>query len=125
MFARALFAFLALPGMVAFVIPVWIATEGSVVRTFHLTGALPIALGTVLLLWCVLDFYVAGKGTLAPWSPPRHLVVRGLYRWSRNPMYLAVTLILIGWTAGYRLRSLLTYTVAVIVVFYLRVVVFE
>ncbi len=56
-----------------------------------------LGLGTVLLLWCVRDFYVAGRGTLAPWDPPRHLVTVGLYRVSRNPMYLAVLLVLTGW----------------------------
>ena len=44
--------------------------------------------GIGLLLWCVREFYVRGKGTLAPWDPPRHLVASGLYRISRNPMYL-------------------------------------
>ena len=73
-------------------------------------------MGTFLLIWCVRDFYVSGKGTLAPWSPPRHLVVVGLYRWSRNPMYISVSLILLGWAAAYRSTTLLTYTGIVILV---------
>ena len=43
------------------------------------------------------DFYVAGKGTLAPWDPPKKLVTVGLYRLVRNPMYVGVILILLGW----------------------------
>jgi protein-S-isoprenylcysteine O-methyltransferase Ste14 len=81
--------------------------------------AFPILLaGVGLLLWCVRDFYVAGRGTLAPWAPPVHLVTTGLYRTSRNPMYLAVLLILVA------LRSfgLAVYTTAVAVAFHLRVV---
>ena len=82
-------------------------------------------LGTVLLLWCVRDFYVAGKGTLAPWSPPRNLVVVGLYRWSRNPMYIAVLLILIGWALAFESRGLWTYVAGIAVAFHLRVVLYE
>jgi protein-S-isoprenylcysteine O-methyltransferase Ste14 len=40
---------------------------------------------------------VAGRGTLAPWEPPRALVVSGPYRHSRNPMYVAVLVILSRW----------------------------
>ena len=68
------------------------------------------------------SFYTEGRGTLAPWSPPRHLVVTGLYRYSRNPMYVSVVLILWGWTAGFQSRALALYALAVMVAFHLRVV---
>jgi protein-S-isoprenylcysteine O-methyltransferase Ste14 len=68
---------------------------------------------------------VAGRGTLAPWSPPRHLVTSGLYQYSRNPMYVAVTLVLAGWTVGYESRALATYLAVVVVAFHLRVVFYE
>jgi protein-S-isoprenylcysteine O-methyltransferase Ste14 len=51
----------------------------------------------VVLLWCVRDFYVSGRGTLAPWDPPKHLVVVGLYRFTRNPMYIGVLMVVGGW----------------------------
>jgi protein-S-isoprenylcysteine O-methyltransferase Ste14 len=119
---RALFAFLALPGIVAIAIPAWLAA--NVLRrggTLHAAGLLPLGVGLCLLLWCVRDFYVAGKGTLAPWSPPRHLVTVGLYRYSRNPMYLAVALMLAGWSLCFWSRALAMYMVLVIVAFHLRV----
>jgi protein-S-isoprenylcysteine O-methyltransferase Ste14 len=78
-----------------------------------------------MLLWCVRDFFVAGKGTLAPWSPPQRLVVVGLYRYSRNPMYVAVTLILLGWALVFGLWALLWYTLFVVIAFHLRVVLGE
>ncbi len=48
--------------------------ELSAAGDFNVGGIAPLLAGFTLLLWCVYDFYVAGKGTLAPWSPPRHLV---------------------------------------------------
>jgi len=123
MFWRALTAFLALPGVVAILVPALIA--GSAQRAgarFHAPGLIPLLVGLALLLWCVRDFYVAGRGTLAPWSPPRNLVVTGLYRYSRNPMYLAVTLMLVGWALCFLSRTLVIYTGFVMLAFHLRVV---
>lgn len=122
MFAKALLAFLALPGMVAFVVPIaWLAISGHT-RLVHPLGLVPLAAGLAGLLWSVRDFYVAGKGTLAPWAPPQRLVVVGLYRFSRNPMYVAVTLMLLGWAACFAHTGLLVYAGCVLLAFHLRVV---
>jgi protein-S-isoprenylcysteine O-methyltransferase Ste14 len=61
----------------------------------HVLGLMLIALGAVLLAACIWAFARSG-GTLAPVDPPRELVVRGLYRYVRNPMYLSVTTIVFG-----------------------------
>jgi protein-S-isoprenylcysteine O-methyltransferase Ste14 len=112
---------LALPGVVAYLVPfVWARTNGLVPHwPFALTL---VAIGSVILLWCVRDFYLSGKGTLAPWSPPRELVTVGLYRFGRNPMYVGVALILLGWSLAFRSPGLGIYTAAVVVAFHLRVV---
>src|SRR6186997_3144352 len=95
LFWRAVVAFLALPVMVAFVAP-WLLRPSH--APVERAGIPLLLVGVILLFWCVRDFYVAGRGTLAPWSPPKRLVIVGLYRYSRNPMYIAVTLILLGWS---------------------------
>jgi protein-S-isoprenylcysteine O-methyltransferase Ste14 len=125
MFARALLAFLALPGVVAFAVPVAWLVASTHTRLVQPLGLLPLVVGSFALLWCVRDFYVSGQGTLAPWSPPVHLVVVGLYRYTRNPMYVAVTLILVGWALSFGLPGLWVYAIVVAIAFHLRVVLGE
>ena len=124
MLLRALVAFVALPGVVALAIPAIIVANSSS-ASLHPTASAPVALGLCGLVWCVRDFYVIGKGTLAPWSPPRHLVTTGMYRYSRNPMYLSVPLVLLGWSGLFATLPLLVYALVVAVAFHLRVTRFE
>jgi len=121
MFLRALTAFIALPGLFAFVIPIaWLwSTDRLAIE--HPWGMIYLAVGIIGLFWCVRDFYVAGKGTLAPWAPPKNLVVVGLYRYSRNPMYVSVVLILLGWALTFGSTALLVYSLGLATAFHLRV----
>lgn len=77
------------------------------------------------ILWCVREFYRVGRGTLAPWDPPRHLVTSGPYGVSRNPMYIGVVTILAGWCALWGSRTLIIYSVLFAIGFHLRVLVYE
>lgn len=122
MFWRALFAFVAMPGVVAFAVPALWQWQANGLLPEHPSGLALLAAGTLGLLWCVRDFYVRGKGTLAPWSPTQHLVVVGLYRYSRNPMYVCVLLILLGWSAAFASLGLLAYAGCIGLAFHLRVV---
>jgi protein-S-isoprenylcysteine O-methyltransferase Ste14 len=125
MLMRALLAFLALPGVVAIAVPIlWLMTS-SHTQLIQPLGLVPLVIGFLGLIWCVRDFYVAGKGTLAPWAPPVRVVVVGLYRYTRNPMYVAVTLVLLGWAATFWSRGLFIYCVCVAIAFHLRVVLGE
>jgi protein-S-isoprenylcysteine O-methyltransferase Ste14 len=125
MLCRAILAFVALPGTVAFAIPLMLASWMQSLPLRNPLGLIILLCGLFLLLWCVREFYVAGRGTLAPWTPPKYLVVSGPYRYCRNPMYVGVELILIGWAALYWSALLLLYAAGVAVAFHLRVVLAE
>jgi protein-S-isoprenylcysteine O-methyltransferase Ste14 len=89
-----------LPGVVAGYVP-WEFfgvrdTVLDVSSPLQLPGLLCIIAGAALLVACIVEFARSGRGTLSPVDPPKHLVVRGLYRYVRNPMYLSVTAILLG-----------------------------
>lgn len=125
LFLRAAFAVIVLPGVMGFLLPL-VAIEPVWKRDMAFAPGLAIVgLGTALLLQCVREFYVAGKGTLAPWSPPKHLVVTGPFRWSRNPIYVAMLVILIGWTVTYWSRALGIYTIVMFVLFHIRTILGE
>jgi protein-S-isoprenylcysteine O-methyltransferase Ste14 len=125
MFLRALIAFLALPGVMAFVIPAALLWSAGQTRIVYPLGLMLMAVGLAGLLWCVRDFYVQGQGTLAPWSPPQKLVAVGLYRFSRNPMYVSVTLIILGWAISFASPGVCVYTLCLAVAFQLRIVLGE
>lgn len=112
---------MALPGVVAFAVPLLLLRPAMPASAFALASAPVLALGLGLLLWCVREFYVAGRGTLAPWAPPLHLVTSGPYRYSRNPMYVAVVLIVVGWAIGFRATALVLYALVLTVAFHVRV----
>jgi protein-S-isoprenylcysteine O-methyltransferase Ste14 len=75
----------------------------------HLAGVLLIASGSALLIACIVDFARKGRGTLSPVDPPKELVVQGLYRYVRNPMYLSVLTIVAGEIILTRSGALLVY----------------
>ena len=126
---RALLFLFLLPGTVAGYIPLRIVQGDS---TFRLALSAPsiaplcvIVLGIGVLLRCVWDFFAAGRGTLAPLDPPKHLVVTGLYRFTRNPMYNAVLTVLLGEAWFFRSMSLLQYAGIVFVLFNVFVLLYE
>jgi protein-S-isoprenylcysteine O-methyltransferase Ste14 len=73
----------------------------------QVAGILVGGLGAAAALWCVLTFALVGKGTPAPFDPPRRLVVQGPYRVVRNPMYLGAGLALTGAALAYQSPELL------------------
>ena len=122
MLIKTLLAFLALPGIFGIMMPVALAIADPWRTKGFFVGAVVIAIGIIALIWCVRDFYISGKGTLAPWAPPQNLVVVGLYRYTRNPMYIGVLLIVSGIALLAGSPIVLGYFVSLAVGFHLRVI---
>lgn len=89
----------------------WSGVEGPpAIGLVQMLGAAIVVLGGAIAVWCVLAFAVIGRGTPAPFDPPRHLVARGPYRFVRNPMYLGAGFALLGATIFYESLALLRFT---------------
>lgn len=88
-------------------------------------GGVAGTLGGLLALWCIFTFVFVGRGTPAPFDPPRRLVVRGPYRHVRNPMYLGAALALAGAALFYGSGALWAYTAVFLFVMHLFVVLHE
>lgn len=81
--------------------------------------------GGTLAVWCVLTFAFVGKGTPAPFDPPRRLVIAGPYRYVRNPMYIGAGLALGGAAVFYGSLTLLGYAALFLVATHVFVVLYE
>lgn len=88
-------------------------------------GLIVCGLGAVLALSCVAAFALIGKGTPAPFDPPRKLVIRGPYRWVRNPMYIGAAVALAGAALFYRSAALWAFVAGFLIVTHLFVVLYE
>ena len=83
------------------------------------------AAGAAVALWCIFTFASVGRGTPAPFDPPRRLVIRGPYRFVRNPMYIGAGLALAGAALFYGSWSLLAYLSFFFLATHLFVVAYE
>jgi protein-S-isoprenylcysteine O-methyltransferase Ste14 len=83
------------------------------------------AFGLIITLRCILQFALEGKGTLSPIDPTKRLVVRGLYRYSRNPMYVGVMMILIGEAIVTQSATLWIYLAIIFIAFQLFIMLHE
>lgn len=90
-----------------------------------LAGAALIVLGVAGLLWCGWHFATTGRGTPAPFDPPKALVAKGPYRWVRNPMYVSVATILIGESLFFQTTVLLGYLAVAWLFIHLFVLLYE
>jgi protein-S-isoprenylcysteine O-methyltransferase Ste14 len=114
------------PGTVAFYLPLVLAgsrPHGGALAL--LVGGALLTAGAAIYAWCVWDFATFGRGTPAPIDAPSKLVVRGLYRFTRNPMYVGVLTVILGWAVFFRAPVLLLYAAAVGTAFQLFIVLYE
>ena len=117
---------IVVPGTVACLVPLLIARDEQSATD----GALAIALlllgiGSSIYAWCVWDFASFGRGTPAPIDAPKHLVIRGLYRFTRNPMYLGVLTVILGWAVFFGAASLALYAILVFSCFHAFICFYE
>jgi protein-S-isoprenylcysteine O-methyltransferase Ste14 len=125
----AIFLVLA-PGFVAGMVPWWIShwrVEAAFLGfpVFRFVGGALLGLGAVGLLDSFGRFAIQGIGTPAPVFPTRHLVVTGLYRYVRNPMYVAVVSAILGQGLILGNGGLLQYGGLVWLLFHLFVLIYE
>ena len=100
-------------------------TRPARIEVTQIAGVLLAVTGAALAVVCILTFVVVGKGTPAPFDPPRQLVVRGPYRLVRNPMYLGAALALSGAALFYQSIPLLAYAGVFLFITHLFVVLYE
>ncbi len=91
----------------------------------HISSVFVIVTGTSIYFYCLWDFAVTGRGTPAPIDAPKHLVIKGLYSYVRNPMYIGVLLALLGCSALYDSLTMLQYTLLMGIIFHAAVIVME
>ena len=112
------------PGFVAGFVPYMILKKNfnsgvfQSLLWFHVVGLFIFLAGLCIMIHCVVRFAMDGLGTLSPADPTRRLVVSGLYKYSRNPMYVGVLLLLMGEIVFTQSWYLCFYSIGVFVLFH-------
>jgi protein-S-isoprenylcysteine O-methyltransferase Ste14 len=117
-------------GLLLIYLPARVLSWSGIVRPTVIAGPQIIGMilasaGAVVALWCIFTFAWIGRGTPAPFDPPRRLVIRGPYRFVRNPMYIGATLALGGAALFYESVPLLAYGAIFLLACHLFVVSYE
>jgi protein-S-isoprenylcysteine O-methyltransferase Ste14 len=124
----AIFSVVA-PGTVGLLIPYSLrnSAEDRIVVPLaqHAVGGLLLLVGASIYLWCAWDFAVKGLGTPAPIDAPKNLVVQGIYRYTRNPMYVGVAAMIAGQAIYRGSIAIALYLCVVITLFNLFVLFYE
>jgi len=129
LFLKSLLFTVLVPGTFAVLIPYRLGLRRSGLPRLwtaqHYVSLLPFAIGAAISLRCVCDFAITGRGTPAPIDAPKVLVVGGLYRYVRNPMYIGVLLVMLGWTVFFNSAAVVVYAAGGALLFHLFVVLVE
>lgn len=124
-----LFTLLA-PCMVTIAVPYLLLRSRSEIfphtwNSLNFAGFFIIVAGVAIYIWCARDFIARGKGTPAPYDPPKELVAEGLYKFTRNPMYVGISSIVLGEALFFKSIAVLVYALGLLLIFHLRVTLYE
>ncbi|HUM46078.1 MAG TPA: isoprenylcysteine carboxylmethyltransferase family protein [Chitinophagales bacterium] len=131
LFLRNLFFTILQPGIVAGLIPFFILGNkftkilSQSLSLLQYLSAIIFLTGFAGMLMCIISFAVRGQGTLSPADPTKKLVVSGLYRFSRNPMYVGVMMMLVGEFLFFQSPDLLLYSIGIFTAFNIFIILFE
>jgi len=117
-------------GLLLVYVPNRLLAESGIVRppvigAPQIAGMITTAIGAALAFWCILKFVFIGKGTAAPFDPPRRLVIGGPYRFVRNPMYIGAIVAMIGVALSYGSLLILIYAGFIFLATHLFVIAYE
>jgi protein-S-isoprenylcysteine O-methyltransferase Ste14 len=127
---KSIFFTIALPGVVILLVPyilLWISGPIPLpdLSLLRILSTIFWFISVLVLLYCIWDFAWYGGGTLAPVVPPKRLVVHGFYRYTRNPMYVAVFGALLSEAIFFGSLKIFVYALIVGILFHLFVVFYE
>jgi protein-S-isoprenylcysteine O-methyltransferase Ste14 len=126
LFVKNLLFTILVPGTVAVFVPVFVFSHSSPeMSAISFVATLLLLMGGLIYAWCLWDFATVGRGTPTPIDPPKSLVVRGLYKYTRNPMYVGVLCVIGGWALLFRSVNLAIYGVCVAGLLHLFVLLYE
>lgn len=100
-------------------------TPQETIGLLQISGIAVGLVGGTVALWCVFAFAFIGRGTPAPFDPPRCLVIRGPYRYVRNPMYIGAGMFLSGIGLYFEAPEILLYTVILWLIVHLFIIFYE
>lgn len=121
----AIRAVLTLPAIIGVAVPIGVAQLDPWRAATLWPGLALVVLGWAIVFSTVRDFYRHGRGTLAPWDPPRHLVTVGLFARCRNPMYVGVVTNVAGWAVLFSSPIVGAYAALLPLGFHIRVLLHE
>jgi protein-S-isoprenylcysteine O-methyltransferase Ste14 len=126
LFAKNVLFTILVPGTVAIFVPLRVlAHPPAKASALSFAAGLLLLAGGAIYAWCLWDFATAGRGTPAPIDPPKELVVRGLYQYTRNPMYVGVLSVISGWALLFQSSTLAVYAMCIAASFHLFVLLYE
>lgn len=123
-----LFIFVVITALVVVpVVLVWLAADflAFSIYDFKFAGLIVGAVGTIFLLNMFVYFALAGRGTPAPFDPPKRLVTNGLFRYVRNPGYIGGVLVMVGEGVFLESGIVFIYAAFMWIMFHAYVVYFE